>query len=222
MACLNTLKLEIKTLERIFPKNHERFRILNASVDELTCRFVGKNGKTYDIHANITVSRLCFVCIWVHLSLSVCSVIDLIWLASPAKVRISISFRPVCFSITVHKYAIKCVCTRSEVTHKLGALFVTVHIEAPARVMQGAQHEEAAPHTHHTALRKRPHMRECSRSDCFALAYDECERCCCCCCCCMMRVVVREFYARCVNTRARRRTYVGCMCVSVVTCICLL
>lgn len=56
MACLNTLKLEIKTLERIFPKSHERFQILNASVDELTCRFVGQNGKTYDIHANITVS----------------------------------------------------------------------------------------------------------------------------------------------------------------------
>lgn len=55
MACLNTLKLEIKTLERIFTKNHERFRILHASVDELTCRFVGKNGKNYDIHANITV-----------------------------------------------------------------------------------------------------------------------------------------------------------------------
>lgn len=56
MACLNTLKLEIKTLEKIFTKNHERFRILNASVDELTCRFVGKGGKLFDIHANITVS----------------------------------------------------------------------------------------------------------------------------------------------------------------------
>ena len=55
MACLNTLKLEIKTLERTFTKNHERFRILHASVDELTCRFIGKNGKNYDIHANITV-----------------------------------------------------------------------------------------------------------------------------------------------------------------------
>lgn len=60
MACLNTLKLEIKTLERIFTKNHERFRILNASVDELTCRFIGKNGKNYDIHANITVSLCLF------------------------------------------------------------------------------------------------------------------------------------------------------------------
>lgn len=58
MACLNTLKLEIKTLERIFPKTHDRFRILHASVDELTCRFIGKNGKNYDIHANITVSRI--------------------------------------------------------------------------------------------------------------------------------------------------------------------
>lgn len=54
MACLNTLKLEIKTLEQIFTKNHERFRILSASVDELSCRFIGRNGKQYDIHANIT------------------------------------------------------------------------------------------------------------------------------------------------------------------------
>lgn len=58
MACLNTLKLEIKTLEQVFPKNHERFQIMSASVDELTCRFVGRNGKKYEIHANITVSSV--------------------------------------------------------------------------------------------------------------------------------------------------------------------
>lgn len=58
MACLITLKQEIKTLESVFPKNHERFQIVSASVDELNCRFVGKNGKKYDIHANITVSAL--------------------------------------------------------------------------------------------------------------------------------------------------------------------
>ncbi|XP_025830444.1 ubiquitin-conjugating enzyme E2 Q2 [Agrilus planipennis] len=54
MACLNTLKQEIRTLESIFPKNHERFQILSASVDEVSCRFIGKNGKKYEIHANIT------------------------------------------------------------------------------------------------------------------------------------------------------------------------
>ncbi|KAK9879016.1 hypothetical protein WA026_003829 [Henosepilachna vigintioctopunctata] len=54
MACLNTLKQEIRTLESIFPKTHERFQIITASVDELSCRFVGKNGKKYEIHANIT------------------------------------------------------------------------------------------------------------------------------------------------------------------------
>lgn len=54
MACLNNLKQEIKTLEAIFPKNHERFQIVSASVDELSCRFVGKSGKKYEIHANIT------------------------------------------------------------------------------------------------------------------------------------------------------------------------
>nr|CAG4636277.1 EOG090X0867 [Eubosmina coregoni] len=54
MACLNNLKLEIKTLESTFHKDHERFQVVSASVDELTCRFIGKFGKKSDIHANIT------------------------------------------------------------------------------------------------------------------------------------------------------------------------
>lgn len=54
--CLNNLKSEIKTLEKLFSKSHELFQIVNASVDELTCRFISKSGKKYDIHANITVS----------------------------------------------------------------------------------------------------------------------------------------------------------------------
>lgn len=58
MACLNTLKQEIRTLESIFPKNHDRFQIVSASVDELSCRFIGKSGKKYEIHANITVSPI--------------------------------------------------------------------------------------------------------------------------------------------------------------------
>lgn len=56
MACLITLKQEIRTLESIFPKTNNRFQILNASVDEINCRFLGSSGKKYDIHANITVS----------------------------------------------------------------------------------------------------------------------------------------------------------------------
>jgi len=54
MACLNNLKLEIRTLESVFTKTHERFQVVSATVDELTCRFIGKYGKKYDIHANIT------------------------------------------------------------------------------------------------------------------------------------------------------------------------
>ncbi|EDW56387.1 GM23086 [Drosophila sechellia] len=54
MACLNALKQEIETLKKIFPKNHERFQILNSSIDELLCCFIDKNGKRYDIHAHIT------------------------------------------------------------------------------------------------------------------------------------------------------------------------
>lgn len=54
MACLANLKQDIKVLESTFPKNHDRFQICSASLDELTCRFVGKNGELYDIQANIT------------------------------------------------------------------------------------------------------------------------------------------------------------------------
>lgn len=56
MACLNTLKQEIRVLESAFPKTNELFQVVSASVDELTCRFISKTGKKYDIHANITVS----------------------------------------------------------------------------------------------------------------------------------------------------------------------
>ncbi|KAK7603755.1 hypothetical protein V9T40_003754 [Parthenolecanium corni] len=54
MACLNTLKEEIKILESVFPKHHDRFQIHFATMDELSCKFVGNSGKTYEINANIT------------------------------------------------------------------------------------------------------------------------------------------------------------------------
>lgn len=61
MACLLTLKQEIRTLERVFGKNHERFQIVSASVDELLCKFVTASGKKYEITANITVSVSLFL-----------------------------------------------------------------------------------------------------------------------------------------------------------------
>ncbi|XP_014681081.1 PREDICTED: ubiquitin-conjugating enzyme E2 Q1-like [Priapulus caudatus] len=54
MACLNKLKQEIKALETSFPPTHERFQVISATVDELTCRFIGSGGEKYVIHANIT------------------------------------------------------------------------------------------------------------------------------------------------------------------------
>lgn len=54
MACLNNLKHDIKTLESLFPRSHEIFQVISASLDELTCRFIGRNGKKFVIHANIT------------------------------------------------------------------------------------------------------------------------------------------------------------------------
>src|SRR5438876_371798 len=56
MACLNNLKQDIKRLEVIFPKTHDCFQLISATVDELTCRFVNKNGRKFDIYANFTVS----------------------------------------------------------------------------------------------------------------------------------------------------------------------
>ena len=56
MACLARLKEDIKFLEGTFPKSHERFHIVSASVDEINCRFIGKNGEKYSIIANITVN----------------------------------------------------------------------------------------------------------------------------------------------------------------------
>lgn len=56
MACLNTLKLELKMLRELFPSNHVRFQLLNCSLDELRCRFIDGNGKQYEINANITAT----------------------------------------------------------------------------------------------------------------------------------------------------------------------
>ena len=56
MACLARLKEDTKFLEATFPKKHERFQIISASVDEVCCRFIGKNGEHILINANITVS----------------------------------------------------------------------------------------------------------------------------------------------------------------------
>ena len=56
MACLNVLKVEIRSLESAFPRTHPRLQIVSASVDELTCRFIDPSGRKHTIHANITVS----------------------------------------------------------------------------------------------------------------------------------------------------------------------
>lgn len=57
MACLATLKQEIRVLENAFPKTDPMFIVVAASVDELTCRFISKVGRKYDMYSNITVSE---------------------------------------------------------------------------------------------------------------------------------------------------------------------
>lgn len=54
MACLAILRQDIEFLKSAFPISHNRFQIRSATVDELTCRFIGRSGEKYDIQANIT------------------------------------------------------------------------------------------------------------------------------------------------------------------------
>ncbi|XP_025206154.1 ubiquitin-conjugating enzyme E2 Q2 isoform X2 [Melanaphis sacchari] len=54
MACLNVLKQEIKVIESTFPKNHDRFQVHTATVDEVICKFVGPTGRQFEIIGNIT------------------------------------------------------------------------------------------------------------------------------------------------------------------------
>lgn len=54
-ACLNKLKGDLRTLESLFPANHERFQVSECTVDEITCSFIGPNGQKIRITANIMV-----------------------------------------------------------------------------------------------------------------------------------------------------------------------
>ena len=53
MACLQKLREDILLLERLFPKTHNRFQIVSASVDEVSVQFLDPNGKSVRIYANI-------------------------------------------------------------------------------------------------------------------------------------------------------------------------
>eukprot|EP00058_Branchiostoma_floridae_P016529 XP_002602017.1 hypothetical protein BRAFLDRAFT_82604 [Branchiostoma floridae] len=53
MSCFQQLRQELRQLEALFPKDHERFRVESASLDEVTCIFVSPNDDTFVIHCNI-------------------------------------------------------------------------------------------------------------------------------------------------------------------------
>lgn len=54
------LKSDLASLQQVFTKTHDQFRILSASVDEVVCRFMLQNKTSYDIQANIPVSLTTF------------------------------------------------------------------------------------------------------------------------------------------------------------------
>ncbi|XP_041464916.1 ubiquitin-conjugating enzyme E2 Q2-like [Lytechinus variegatus] len=52
MSCVASLKRELQLLETHFPKDNERFQLLSANMDELTCKFIGSNDEVFIIHCN--------------------------------------------------------------------------------------------------------------------------------------------------------------------------
>ena len=77
MACLNVLKVEIRSLESAFPRTHPRLQIVSASVDELTCRFIDPSGRKHTIHANITVGSNNIHRSAIFIKISLTNIIDL-------------------------------------------------------------------------------------------------------------------------------------------------
>lgn len=53
MACLQKLREDVANLEALFPKSHERFQVLSASVDELIVKFIDPQRNSIVITANI-------------------------------------------------------------------------------------------------------------------------------------------------------------------------
>ncbi|CAP23321.1 Protein CBR-UBC-25 [Caenorhabditis briggsae] len=53
MACLRKLKEDIQLLEKLFPKKHNRFQIMSASVDELSMKFITAENQAIVVTANI-------------------------------------------------------------------------------------------------------------------------------------------------------------------------
>ncbi|XP_053575268.1 ubiquitin-conjugating enzyme E2 Q2 [Bombina bombina] len=58
------LKAELRLLESIFGKEHERFRIISWRLDELHCVFIQSSGGALTIHCNITESYPTSAPIW--------------------------------------------------------------------------------------------------------------------------------------------------------------
>ncbi|EJW73835.1 hypothetical protein WUBG_15261 [Wuchereria bancrofti] len=53
MACLQKLRQDVAMLESLFPKEHERFQVLSASVDEITVQFINPQNKPIVVTANV-------------------------------------------------------------------------------------------------------------------------------------------------------------------------
>jgi ubiquitin-conjugating enzyme E2 Q len=53
MACIQKLREDLNLLDRLFPKEHERVRIMTSSLDEVCLRFVKPDGKYFDMSASI-------------------------------------------------------------------------------------------------------------------------------------------------------------------------
>ncbi|KAK0427768.1 hypothetical protein QR680_010418 [Steinernema hermaphroditum] len=53
MSCLQKLREDISLLTTVFPRGHERFQVIAASIDELVVKFIDSSGHAINITANI-------------------------------------------------------------------------------------------------------------------------------------------------------------------------
>ncbi|TKR62336.1 hypothetical protein L596_026317 [Steinernema carpocapsae] len=53
MSCLQKLREDISLLSNVFPRGHQRFQVVTATIDELVVRFLDSSGRAITITANI-------------------------------------------------------------------------------------------------------------------------------------------------------------------------
>lgn len=65
MACMKALRRDLQLLVAYFTREHPQFQVLDATLDDVSFRFIEASNKHHDIHANFLVSLIvtCTLCL---------------------------------------------------------------------------------------------------------------------------------------------------------------